>query len=217
MSSKFLLSAGILLAVACQKRNFTAGSDTASGTTGIQNIRANHCEAFIDKTAISEKIDPTTGGGKTQSLFLFIKVNTERLDSPVRRVGYYGESTHDHRYGGTRSDFRESDLVSQDNALDYFRINLNLVKLYTYAGSNSKEVYRHSGAFFVQTEKGTRYWVNAKEKDNFDFNMDFFKGGAIPELRILTTFEPSTNEVASLKKTRDMGDIGQFFNPNGCK
>jgi hypothetical protein len=94
---------------------------------------------------------------------------------------------------------------------------MTLVKLYNYAGNAHKEIFWHAGAFYVQTENGTRYWANAAGKDNFDFNMDFFKGGAIAELPIRPSFEPSRDAVAGVKKTSESGDIGRFFNPQGCR
>ena len=216
MKTKIFLSAGLLLVIGCQSRAFRGEADTASVST-FRNVKANHCEIFIDKAAISEKPDPTTGG-KLQTLFTFVKVDASRLDGPVRKVVWYGQYTRSSDYGRDGgNNWLETNLESQDSAPDYFKNELPLVKLYTYAGRSTKELFRHSGAFFVETEKGTRYWANANEKDNFDFDMDLFMGGSIPELRILTSFSPTFDTVVALKKTKENGEIGRFFNPQGCQ
>lgn len=216
MNSKFFILAAAAVAVSCTGRNLADVSATNT-VRQLKNIRATHCEIFIDKAAISETFDPSTNG-KVQELHLFVKILKERLDAPVQKVIYFGEYTQSSMYGRTGGDnWSEHQLESHDSASDYFTTKLKLVKLYRYGGSDQKEVFHHSGAVFVESANGTRYWANAEKKDNFEINMDFFKGGAIPELRILTSFTAKSEEVLGLKKTSESGEIGRFFNPSGCR
>lgn len=216
MKVLFPLLTSSFICVSCMNQTNGGGSSVDSANL-LKNIKATHCEIFIDKAAISETTDPTTGG-LVQDLYLFIKIYANRLDSGVRRVRYYGEYTQSSMYGRNGGDnWSEKNLDRQDEAADYFGTKLPLVKLYKYAGTEQKEVFRHSGAFYVESEKGTRYWANAQSQNNFDFNMDFFKGGALPELRILTSFAPTTDAVLNLKKTQIVGELGRFFNPQGCE
>ena len=110
-------------------------------------IPATNCEIFLDRIQISRSSHSLT------TVKFFIKTDATRMDGEVDYVGVY------HRRNETRSD-RQSDnfdfrvdLVNGFvNSRDYFEFN-------TITGHDWMTA-EENVAFFAQTSKGTRYWLN---------------------------------------------------------
>jgi hypothetical protein len=214
MKIELLLSVGLLFTVGCQPRAFSSESGVASVESGIANIKATNCEIFIDK-ALMRETHPN-GNSLSQTLRLFVKINPSKLDGSVAKVAHYGRSVHSHMYGADERAWSAVELSRFVGSSDYFQMELELIQ----KDANYSNSYYYEGAFYVETDRGTRYWANAASgpdfrtnQGNWIFSMDNLKGGALTELPVLT-YEP---DVGGVKKTRDNAGIGRFFNPQGCE
>lgn len=138
-----------------------------------RNVNATHCEAFVEKGAV------VFGNGQRSELRFYIKIHPERLDGAVKYVGFHaykhdvggicnGPSPLTNPYCakvGTWSDYKSRPLVHESK--DYFDVRLETSDI-------DGDVFKYEGAFFVQTDMGTRYWLHVNKRfENFYFDEDF--------------------------------------------
>jgi hypothetical protein len=213
MKTKILLSAGLILAISCKARAFTSDSDAASQESFTNNVKAAHCEIFIDKAFMTEA---RPDNGLRQTLHLFVKINPEKLDGAVTQVVQYDERVNSSSHGTDRRPWSPTDLSPFAGSSDYFEIDLALID----NGSWYKQSFFYEASFYVQTDKGTRYWANANSNPDFEtrqgnwvLSMNNLKGGALTELPIFT----QNPDLRKIRKTRDNGGVGRFFNPQSCE
>jgi len=214
MKTKLLLSAGLILAISCKARAFTSNSDATPQESFTNNVKATHCEIFIDKAFMRET---RPDNGLRQTLHLFVKINPEKLDGAVTQVVQYDERVNSSSHGVSTRPWSPTDLSPFAGSSDYFEIELALID----NGSWYKQSFFYEASFYVQTDKGTRYWANAgfrnqnfeSRQGNWIFSMNNLKGGALAELPIFT----QNPDLGRIRKTRDNGEVGRFFNPQGCE
>jgi len=139
------------------------------------DFHAGYCEVFIDR------IVPVHGSHASTYLNVWVKTLNDRLDGEITKVAFYGHHLDtgwcgDERCPEVWSAWEVRELDSFVGASDYFEIPLFL------SGDYSPMV-QWEGAFYVETDKGTRYWTNAADGGNFflDRNMsdrlDQMRGG----------------------------------------
>lgn len=133
------------------------------------DYNANHCEIFVDKVAAWSSTYGYTG------VTFKIKTLNARLDGAIKMVGYRSilRSTpkivnfcinHPPANGNSNNCDSIGKWVDRQAfayfGSDYFKIDLELSHDYTF-----EHVYE--GAFFVETVKGTRYWLHPAQGVNF--------------------------------------------------
>lgn len=188
---------------------FSLASLAASQSVFAADYPAKHCELFVDQVAAWNSTYGYSG------MTLKIKTINERLDGAVKEVGFRSivRSTPQikdfcQRYNpdnGYANDCYQLDQWVDRPAReffgpDYFRIDLVLKHDYTF-----EHVFE--GAFYVKTDKGTRYWLNPAGEQNFfvDRNMyqnllDLGSGGYYMRGREIST-----------------ADKFKYLNPGGCR
>jgi hypothetical protein len=173
------------------------------------DLPASHCEIFVDKASAWSSSYGYAG------VTLKIKTLNDRLDGAIKQVGYRSivRSTpeidafckahpassgwsHDCATVGVWTDRVAQPFFGPD----YFKIQFELKHMYTF-----EHVFE--GAFFVETDKGTRYWLNPSGGGDFfiDRNMrqDLLNrgsGGYYPQGKELVT-----------------ADVFPYLNPAGCR
>lgn len=172
-----------------------AAEQSSNPFGALMNYPANNCELFIDKAAnVYTEQFGRSGPHAEATLNLFIKILPGRLDSQLRSVSFYGQHLTTGKY-----DYIQAQ--SWNGAKDYFKIEI---------------LDEMIGSFYVETLRGTRYWFNAQNGQNFHFDeqvldqldktMGFF-GDKYPE-------QGPPLEVAKLPKT---ADSFKEWNPEACK
>jgi hypothetical protein len=137
-------------------------TDGASTSALTSDIRATHCEIFVDRAL------PLTGSHALRKVHLYLKTLNDRLDGPIDKVGFYRQRTDQRCIGrpDCESSWGEDRVEAFVGSSDYFEVDL-------FIGGDYSPEYRYEGAFYVQTTKGTKYWANTEEGGNFviDGNM----------------------------------------------
>lgn len=131
----------------------------------IVDYQARHCEVFVDKIIPFYVFHELSYNGSYSSLDLrfYVKLLLERLDAPVRSVRFYG---YDHY---------EADLQHPDLDMHFAPMKatpwLGSPDYYEFINTNGSGSFR-VGAFYVETENGTRYWLNADDRSFGNFVLD---------------------------------------------
>ena len=134
-----------------------------STTAALTSWNAGYCEMFVDKVAVEHD------SHSFRQYRLFLKVLNGRLDSAITRIGMRA-TAHQHNGsascipGAAPTGFCDpagtwTDLEAVKLAPDYFELDLT-IGVFDYA----RQV---EGVFFVETERGTTYWVHAGDGGNF--------------------------------------------------
>lgn len=164
---------------------------------------ARNCEIFVDK------IGMTTGSHGSASVHVFIKTTNSHLDSRIVRVGARIRATHRSQSGTNVLDWTNDTVPSFVGSSNYFEFSRSLGSDF---GSSSYDT-----AFFVQTERGTFYWLNPQWQNsvvsngNFRIDENFFE-----EAKRVSGIQypyrgPITDSVGTLSYPFDV------MNPQGCK
>jgi len=120
------------------------------------DIPATNCEIFLDRLQVARSSHSLI------TVKFFLKTNSDRMDGKVDFVGVYHRRTESRRDRGAENfDFRV-DLVNKFvNSGDYFEYN-------SITGHDWMDA-EEEVAFFAQTEKGTRYWLNQRNQPGQHF------------------------------------------------
>lgn len=111
------------------------------------DIPAANCEIFVDRLQVARS------SHSLMTIKFFIKTDSNRMDGKVDFVGVYHRRTEMRSDRGAENfDFRVDLVKKFVNSGDYFEYNAITGHDWMSA---EEEV-----AFFAQTEKGTRYWLN---------------------------------------------------------
>ena len=124
-----------------------------------RDIPATNCEIFLDRIQI------TRSSHSLSIVKFFIKTDANRMDGEVDYVGVYHRRIENRRdRQGDNFDFRV-DLVNRFvNSRDYFEFN----SITGHDWMSAEEEV----AFFAQTTKGTRYWLNQANQPGQHFVVD---------------------------------------------
>lgn len=148
---------------------------TIASTVFAADYRANNCEVFVDKVAA------WSGSHGYRGLTLKIKTLNDRLDGAIKMVAFHSMvhsspkvldfcAKHPAANGNSNGCPNVGKWISRPAhphfGSDYFKIDLELKHDY-----NFEHVYE--GVIFVETVKGTRYWLKTGHGGNFfvDENM----------------------------------------------
>ncbi len=131
----------------------------------VRDVLTSNCEGFVDKIApvhIFHELSPY-GSFSTIALRFYVKVLPERLDGTVRSVRFYGfdHFPADDAHGDIDVHFAPLQGRPWLSTTDYYEFE-DLAP----AGSWRK------GAFYIETDRGARYWVNAGGGALSDFVID---------------------------------------------
>lgn len=148
-----LAAAGLLVVACVPKANKQDSSlvtseakNVVSGAVMEKNLFADKCQVFVDRVSING-----FGAYGNHSMIYNIKINHKDLDGKVTKVGAYVKADGTEYGRPYKKDWHEVEakLVGGN---DYFE--------YAVAGPNNMVRIFTEGTFFVDTEKGTRYWLS---------------------------------------------------------
>lgn len=176
---------------------------------------ANHCEGFIDK---ARPVFFSQSSGSM--LTVYVKTLNERLDSPIRAVGFTGYarvciSCNVSESGGAIVD-KPLSVGARPfvGASNYFELTLPVG---TY--SDRDATIGLTGEIYVLTERGTRYLLtNPSEQTELDLdgNLTHALSGVYDRLGV-----KSYGDVGQLPKTADLSQqgfsLGSRLNPDQCR
>lgn len=171
------------------------------------DVAAADCEVFVDRVVVSR------GSVGTTTVRMFIKVNSERLDAPVKSVGVV------HRHGKPtnrikKSDFKYDTLQPYMARSDYFE--------FSSVTGDDWLAFRDLASFVVETTNGTKYWLNSGNKAGVDFVLDNSFVYSLTRYANGQTREDAVNvyvsDVGSAPQTADYpADLAGFLNPERCR
>lgn len=156
-----IASLASLTTIAC-----AAPTEDEGAAANEDAVTASSCQVFVDKATISRSSHGLHG------YRLFLKTLNDKLDGKVTRVGFHavvhdlgGRCQGDNALGymnGCEDVGRWRDYFAQSfvGAGDYFEMDLTLGHDFTFP-------HQFEGVFFVETDKGTRYWHKAAAGQNF--------------------------------------------------
>ena len=148
-------------------------------------VAGTHYEANYCEIFIDRLGASGSGGYEGKEIHVLLKLYPSRLDSSVKRVG-------------SSSPDSEINQISDD----YYDVLLN--------GSASQGL-----AFFVETQKGTYYWVNQNHEsgNNFVFDERLFDS-----IREQGRLEQVNGSLTWFLRPADFGDDSfGLYNPGGCR
>jgi hypothetical protein len=155
------------LFVGCMPREFNsrssqsdAGIQRNTSASAVRDVPATHCEIWVDKIRVAKgshgiiKVNP------------FLKIDASKLDGAVTNVAFYERHS---QTGASAYDSEWSTVAMRKflGASNYFEIDNNNQGLVVVSDYSSTA---YEGAFYVETDKGTRYWAKAEGDKNFQFN-----------------------------------------------
>lgn len=165
-----------------------------SAAAVASDIQANNCEIFIDALQLGK----SSHGSK--NFRVYVKTLNNRLDAPIKKVGFAGHSVNSWQYGASQTNIdQELTLTGGDN---YFILFLSVSSDYGHSD--------YSGAFYVTTEKGTTYWAHGSV-DNGNVAVDFtFDSNAFD-----SKF-PSNSWGPAVTVNTQNGAYGGYYNMHNC-
>ncbi|MEK6705390.1 MAG: hypothetical protein AABZ06_06335 [Bdellovibrionota bacterium] len=182
-------------------------STVSAQNANSMDIRATNCEVFIDKVGVYHAFNPQWG--EAIAAQFYVKTINDRLDGKVKKVGFYAQTRHA-KTGGVMIDWREFTSFPFEGATDYFEFFLKDFR------TDATWTFPHEfeGAFFVETENGTRYWANTSVGGNFVINPDLVKRIEQATGRQYGDKHGGNFKVRQLPKT---ADFFQELNPWQCR
>lgn len=188
----------------------------------IRDVRASSCEVFIDKAmVIREARNPGSMSART-IVELMLKTDPARLDGKVVKVAFFGNvedttalaaSDGVSPLPGPAQTLLGGEFVQAE---DYFHLPLfpvayDLTRCSSHGCTDHAGKPVFTGSFYVQTDKGTRYWANAASGE---FTIDLSLANSIA-----TSF-PSfgAQDIGRVPKTADEATGGAaYLNPQRCR
>lgn len=169
-----------------------------------EDISARHCEIFLDKVRIAR------GSHGSTMADVFVKVRREMLDGKIVRVAFRGRVDSRIHAGGTTSiDWQTYTLAPFFDAPDYFQLTTGPTGQQGFLLSSDYGQSTTTGAFFVETTKGTRYWAHTWDEDgNFRFHQESLQA----------VIERSRGEnLPDLRRVPTTADVLPHLNPTQCR
>lgn len=168
---------------------------------------AKHCEIFVDRIGISG-----FGSYGSHSMVYSVKILPERLDGRVKNVGIRVK-----KYGTLMGEPYEGDWEETPGRLigggDYYQF-------YFSPGIHGTSL-TYEGAFFVETDKGTRFWLNPAWENVITKDGNFILTGtsAIDAARDACRAQGGSFSTCFTAEahTRTYGQVASVLNPGGCK
>lgn len=142
---------------------FSAVSGAASASTmggpSLTDVPAGQCEIFVERVGVG------CGSYRQADVYLYLKANLAALDGRPVRAGFMATvydvenqcAVWPHSYCSAVGTWQAWEGTSFFGATDYWALKL---PIFPYD-------LKWEGAFFVETDKGTRYWMNARTQPNF--------------------------------------------------
>ncbi|MDZ4660562.1 MAG: hypothetical protein SGJ18_02965 [Pseudomonadota bacterium] len=170
---------------------------------------ANHCEIYVDKAAAWSSSYGYAG------VTFKIKTMPSRIDGAIKQVGFHSivRSTpkieafckaHPPSNGNSNDcDFVDKWMDRPAQSFfgpDYFRIDFELYHMYTFD-------HIFEGVFYVETVKGTRYWLAPASGGNFFVDQN------------LRSNLLSLGSGGYFKQGKDLStaDVFDYVNPSHCR
>lgn len=168
---------------------------------------AEHCEVFVDKVKISG-----FGAYGNHDMVYFVKILPDRLDGEVAKVGAFVKEEGTIHGQPHEKDWheKEAELVGGN---DYYKVS--------FTGPNNLVRVFVEGNFFVETTKGTRYWLNPVGDSTISKDGNFKLSG----IQILDATRNACKAqggsfsscFAAEANTLSFGQDLSLMNPKGCK
>lgn len=126
----------------------------------LRELRSERCEVFVERAQTYRGSHHLTG------VTLYLKTRNQDIEGKIVRVGFYAQQRNTFR--GCSSDeetVRENcapvagwtvfpAVPFQGTAPDFWELKLTVTHNFTFP-------HQYEGAFFVETDKGLRYWANS--------------------------------------------------------
>ena len=175
---------------------------SASGSAfAAQDVLARNCEIFIDKAYVTRSSHAYT------TLHTFIKILPDHLDGPVARVGVV------HSREERRSDRAPDNFTNRWDTLPSFAGSSDYFEFTSVTGHDWMSA-REEASFFVETSRGTRYWLNQFEQPGLGF---VFDGDLSSQVQVVSPIYPYV-DVGARPKTADYPSrLGLLLNPRSCR
>lgn len=178
---------------------------------GGQDVTARNCEIFIDRIQLARESDGTS------SLTFVLKVNPRRLDGEVVDVlVYHAQQEFTVDSSGAGFEFRTDWLSPADGDKNMFA--------HTVVTGNDWLKVREYSSYYVETDTGSRFWLNAQNETGREFMTDWNTFDLVVDLMAdhlgVMPFEymSRTMRMESVPRTADGPvDITAVYNPNRCR
>jgi hypothetical protein len=135
-----------------------------SKADGVRDLRASHCEVFVDKAFTETR---SRHGVHGSLIWFHAKILPWRLDGAPVRVSLFTRGVN----LLTGEEFGWHEQPFDRIAGDYYRLKLSISFDGGPSSGRPPDDTRYEGAFFVETDRGTRYWANA-QVDGPNFFLD---------------------------------------------
>jgi len=143
------------LLAGCSGSEVSTG-DAESDLTG-EHFKATHCEVFVDRVA------PFFAQMNVSQLTIYLKTPVDKLSGRggVKSAGLHAQIIQ----GGNRGPFQDFAAMRFPSSDDYWTLDLDMFDVQRGAARTFR------GAFWVEANDGTRFWLNASEGGQ-DFVLD---------------------------------------------
>ncbi len=173
------------------------------------DVPATNCELFIDKLQI------TMSSHSLTTLNVFIKIKEDLVDGAVTRVGVL------HSRQENRTDRDTDSFLDRIETLPAFVGSRDYFQFTTVLGHDWMSAQEYV-VFFLDTNRGTRYWLNARNWSGAKFLFsdktdDLLYRHPSGHYRSDAVRFSSWN-VAEVQQTSDYpADLAEVFNPRRCR
>jgi hypothetical protein len=145
---------------------------------------------------------------------VFLKIRTNALDGAIKNVVFFNTSSvSDAEGGGSTAPWNAQALKRFAGASDYYQLDLPTTGCNENVGCGTTQ---YTGAFYVETDKGTRYWVKAGDGKDFTFDPrltnDVGSQAYTVWLQSPQTAYTYNLPMNSIPKTANYGGSGQYLN-----
>jgi hypothetical protein len=176
----------------------------------VRDVTARNCEIFVDRIQLARETDGTS------SLTYLIKVNPSQLDGEIVDVMVY-HARQEFTVDSARSGFAfRTDWLSPIRDDDF-------VFSHTVVAGNEWLKAREYASYYVETDTGTRYWLNAEQKAGQEFMTDWTTFDLIVDQMAdyhgVMPFEyiSRTMRMSAVPHTADgPQDVVSVYNPGRC-
>lgn len=178
---------------------------------GGQDVTARNCEIFVDRIQLARETDGTS------SLTYLLKVNPSRLDGAVMNVMVY-HAQQEFTLGSASVGFEfRTDWLSAIN-------DDETMYAHTVVTGNDWLKIREYSSYFVETDTGSRFWLNSENKTGSEFMTDWDTFESMVDMMSdhlgLLPFEymSHTMRLESVPRTADApSELSAVYNPNRCR